>query len=143
MPRTLASTPTLPARAPEGRFHHAGQTAVYASLSEAGAAVAIQMYLGDGVARAVVPMWLDAQLVRDERGNRDASIVWQGIRAAGDPFPTWAFSDAARTACAQAMLYSSRTRPELSHVVVFQPDCLTFLGPISDFSPGSGLQHQG
>jgi hypothetical protein len=98
--------------------------AAYASLSAEGAHVAIQRYLSDGVARRLVPMWLSAGVVADVRGDRAASVVWQDVRAAGAVTPTWAFSDAARRAGAQAMLYSSRSRPELGHVVVFEPGCL-------------------
>lgn len=133
LPKDLAETPEVAAKAPEGRFHHAGQVAAYASLSAEGAAVAIQRYLDDGIPRVLVPMRLVAHRVADERGNTDASIVWQDIRAAGNRSPTWAFSDAARKAGAQAMLYSSRSRPELTHVVVFDPRCLTYVGPTTTF----------
>lgn len=135
LPRLLVDTPAAPANAPQGRFHHSGQVAAYASLSAEGVAVAIGRYLSDGVERVLVPMWLDAECVADERGNRAASVVWQDISEAGDPSPTWAFSDAARQANAQAMLYSSRSRPDLSHVVVFEPSCLTYVGPTSAFAP--------
>lgn len=135
MPRLIADTPAAPANAPQGRFHHSGQVAAYASLSAEGAAVAIKRYLDDEVERVLVPMWLDAECVADERGNRSASVVWQDIWQAGSPSPTWAFSDAARQAGAQAMLYSSRSRPDLSHVVVFQPNCLSYVGPTTEFLP--------
>lgn len=133
LPKAFASTPTIPAQAPEGRFHHSGQIATYASLTAEGAAVAIRRYLGDGVPRGLIPMWLYAERVADIRGNGDASVVWQDIRAAGIPSPTWAFSDAARKAGAQAMLYASRSRPDISHVVVFDTDCLVTVGPATDF----------
>ena len=129
----LAGTPGEPARAPFGRFHHSGQFAAYASLSAEGAAVAIRRYLGDGARRILVPMRLEAARVADRRGNRDASVVWQDRHAKGEPSPTWAFSDEARANGAQAMLYSSRSRPDLSHVVVFERDCLLFIGPITAF----------
>jgi len=45
------------------------------------------------------------------------------------------FSDAARDEGADAMLYSSRSRPELSHVVVFDTTCLFCIGPITAFEP--------
>lgn len=135
LPCDLVSTPTAPARAPEGRFHHSGQVAAYASLSAEGAGVAIRRYLGDGGARQLVPMWLRAERVADLRGVRSASVVWQDMRATGAPSPTWPHSDRARAAGAQAMLYASRTRPELSHVVVFDPDCLTCAGPATGFPP--------
>lgn len=120
----MAGSPARPARSPEGRFHHSGQVAIYASLSEEGTYVAVCRYLEDNAPRVLVPMWLNADKVADERGNADASIVWQDIHAAGERSPTWRYSDAARAAGAQAMLYSSRSRPELSHVVVFVPDIL-------------------
>ena len=136
LPAGLAQdAPASPANAPEGRFHHSGQVAAYASLTAEGAAVAIKRYLADGVARALVRMRLDADRVADERGNREISVVWQDIRAAGHPSPTWAISDAARKSGAQAMLYSSRSRPDLSHVVVFAPECLSYVGPTTGFDP--------
>ena len=135
LPESRAKTPSIPAQAPEGRFHHSGQVAAYASLSVEGVEVAMSRYLGDGVKRVLVPMWLASDQVADERGNHNASIVWQDIRAAGSASPTWLFSDAARDTGADAMLYSSRSRPELSHVVVFDTACLSFIGPITAFEP--------
>ncbi len=125
--------PAKPASAPEGRFHHSGQIAAYASLSAEGATVAIRRYLSDGVERVLVPMWLDAACVVDLRGEAAASIVWQELQAAGAPSPTWAYSDAARESGAQAMLYSSRTRPELSHIVIFDPSRMRIAGQIVPF----------
>ena len=133
LPKAHAETPAMPAQATEGRFQHSGQVAAYASLIAKGAAVAIKRYLTDGTMRAMIPMWLDADRVVDMRGNWDVSIVWQDIRATGMPSPTWAFSDMARDTGAQAMLYSSRSRPDLSHVVVFGTACLAYVGPITDF----------
>ena len=133
LPESRAKTPSIPAQAPEGRFHHSGQVAAYASLSVEGVEVAMRRYLGDGVKRVLVPMWLASNQVVDERGNPKASVVWQDIRAAGSPSPTWLFSDVARDAGADAMLYSSRSRPELSHVVVFDTACLSYIGPSTAF----------
>lgn len=133
LPCNLVPVPTVPAQAPEGRFHHGGQIAAYASLSAEGAGVAIRRYLGDGIVRQLVPMWLEAARVADQRGNPAASVVWQDLRGAGHPAPTWRYSDAARAAGAQALLYSSRSRPDLSHVAVFDPGCLRFVGPVSPF----------
>ena len=135
LPATAAETPAVPAYAPEGRFHHSEQVGAYASLSPEGAAVAIQRYLVDGVPRVLVPMWLNAERVADERGNPAASVIWQDIRASGEFAPTWLVSDAARELGALAMLYSSRSRPDLSHVVVFDPTCLSYVGPTSAFDP--------
>jgi len=135
VPEAQAETPAAPARAPEGRFHHSGQIAAYASLSAEGTIVAIQRYLGDGVRRVLVPMWLQAERVADERGNPAASIVWQDMPGRGARAPTWDVSDAARAQGGQAMLYTSRSRPDLAHVVVFDPSCLSLVGPITAWSP--------
>lgn len=48
-----------------------------------------------------------------------ASIVWQDCVDKGEPAPTWDYSDAARKAGAQGMLYASRSRPDLTHLVLF------------------------
>ncbi|MFT9198743.1 RES family NAD+ phosphorylase [Gluconobacter oxydans] len=133
LPKTLAGNPTVIATAPEGRFHHSGQIAAYASLSAEGASVAIQRYLSDQIERVLIPMRLTAKRVADVRGMPAASVVWQDLRDDGIPSPTWLFSDAARQAGAEAMLYSSRSRPDLSHVVVFKPECLNTFGKASAY----------
>lgn len=135
LPVELLIAPDSPAKAPAGRFHHSGQIASYASLSAEGAAVAMKRYLGDGIERKLVPMRLKCDRVLDKRNDPDASIVWQDIHASGQTSPTWMISDDARSLGAQAMLYTSRSRPDLSHVVVFEPDCLSFVGPVTDFNP--------
>jgi len=136
LPMSLAKTPSIAAKAPVGRFHHSGQVAAYASLSVEGVEVAMRRYLGDGVKRVLVPMWLKSNHVSDQRGNPEASVVWQDMYASGEASPTWVFSDAARDAGADAMLYSSRSRPDLSHVVVFETACLSCIGPVTAFEPG-------
>ena len=60
-------------------------------------------------------------------------MVWQCIYEAGEASPTWLFSDEARDKGADAMLYSSRSWPELSHVVIFDTACLSYIGPITAF----------
>ena len=95
----------------------------------------MRRYLEDGVKRALVPMWLKSDHVIDQRGNPKASVVWQGTYEAGEASPTWLFSDEARDKGADAMLYSSRSRPELSHVVIFDTACLSYIGPITTFEP--------
>ncbi|MBP9183969.1 MAG: RES family NAD+ phosphorylase [Fuscovulum sp.] len=110
-----------PASAPEGRFHHSGQWALYASLTPEGCAVAIRRYLRpDDPPRVVVALRVTGRMV-DLRGRTEASVVWQDGWAAGTPSPTWAFSDAARAAGAQGLLYSSRSRPDLAHLAIFDP----------------------
>lgn len=136
LPKGLAAQPAVPASAPEGRFHHAGQIAAYASLSAEGAIVAIQRYLGDSVERLLISMRLTAMQVADARGMPSASIVWQDLRGAGEQSPTWLVSDEARKLGADAMLYSSRSRPDLSHIVVFKPECLNTFGEASAYIAG-------
>lgn len=109
-----------PVRSPEGRFHHSGQSAIYTSLTPEGTAVAIRRYVApDDPPREVVALTLAPLHVADHRGDPDLSVVWQDIRAAGATAPTWAWSDAARAAGADGLLYSSRSRPDLSHLVLF------------------------
>ncbi|MEX0349019.1 MAG: RES family NAD+ phosphorylase [Paracoccaceae bacterium] len=112
----------VPVTSPEGRFHHSGQAAIYTSLTPEGTAVAIKRYMSpEDAPRLIQPLLIRAQYVADLRGSREASIIWQDIRATGAPSPTWTFSDTARANGVQAMLYSSRSRPELSHLVIFDP----------------------
>lgn len=127
--------PLGPARAPEGRFHHSGQRALYASLSAEGAGVAIARYVAENpVPRIILPLRAHLKTVRDLRAEPDpgrASIVWQDLRAAGAPSPTWSISDGARAAGAEGMIYLSRSRPDLSHIVLF------------DWTPGLTLAQAG
>ncbi len=121
--------PLATVRAPEGRFHHSGQLAIYASLTAEGSAVAIRRYLRDAdPPRVVVPLRVAAQRILDMTGRPALSVVWQDIRALGARSPTWAFSDAARAAGAQGMLYSSRSRPDLTHLVLFDLSPAVVLG---------------
>jgi RES domain-containing protein len=121
----LADAPLAPARAPEGRFHHGGQRALYASLTAEGALVAIRRYVHhDDPPRVIIPLQVTADRITDLRQLPDpsrASVVWQDDRASGAPAPTWALSDAARATGAQGMLYASRSRPDLTHLVLFDP----------------------
>ncbi|WP_170783825.1 RES family NAD+ phosphorylase [Ruegeria lacuscaerulensis] len=110
--------PLAPAKAPEGRFHFAGQTALYASLSAEGAAVAIRRYVGkDDPPRVLQQARITKARLVDLRGQRTASVVWQEMDR---PSPTWQFSEAARAQGADGLIYSSRSRPDLSHLVLFK-----------------------
>jgi RES domain-containing protein len=112
--------PFAPVRAPEGRFHHSGQWAIYTSLTPEGCHVAVARY-GTDVPRDLVALEVTLAACADERGNPAASVVWQdGPR----PALPWRFSDAARAAGAEGMLYSSRSRSELTHLVLFAPSAL-------------------
>lgn len=130
-----------PARHPEGRFHRSGQVALYASLSTEGAGVALRRYVrASDPPRVIVPLQITAQAVDDLRGTPDqaaASAVWQDERASGAPSSTWHFSDRARNSGAQAMLYASRSRPDLSHLVLFEvtPATVRQLAPAKVWQP--------
>ncbi len=116
-----------PVRSPEGRFHHSGQRAIYTSLTPEGCGVALKRYLGEAdAARHIVPLAVSLDRVADLRGRPEACVIWQDARALAHPAPTWALSDKAREQGAQGMLYSSRSRPDLTHLVVFtdQPGAL-------------------
>ncbi|MCE8417994.1 RES family NAD+ phosphorylase [Rhodovulum sulfidophilum] len=125
LPTERAGAPCAPVASPEGRFHRPGEAVLYASLTAEGAGVAIARYLTpDAPARALVPLAVTADRIVDLRAlpaPNPASIVWQDLRASGAPAPTWAFSDAARAEGAEGLLYPSRSRPELSHLVLFDP----------------------
>jgi len=108
---------------PIGRFHHSEQIALYTSCTEEGASVAIKRYLrSDDPARIIVPLLINTEKVYDIRKTKfssQASVVWQEYVAKGESAPTWEYSDTAREAGAQAMLYASRSRPDLTHLVLF------------------------
>lgn len=112
-----------PVPSPIGRFHHSGQVALYTSCTEEGASVAIKRYVkSDDSKRIIVPLRVNAERIYDIRKtdlSNQASMVWQDCVETGKPAPTWQYSDHARKAGAQGMLYSSRSRPDLTHLVLF------------------------
>lgn len=112
-----------PVSSPIGRFHHSGQTALYTSCTQEGAGIAIKRYVSAGdPTRVIVPLQINADRiysVRDSDLSSQASMVWQGHVERGARAPTWAFSDAARQVGAQGMFYASRSRPDLTHLVLF------------------------
>lgn len=112
--------PFAPVRAPEGRFHHSGQWAIYTSLTPEGCHVAIARY-GTDIPRRLVALDVDLAACADARGNPAASVVWQDSPRPALP---WTLSDTARAAGAQGLLYSSRSRPELTHLALFSPAAL-------------------
>lgn len=112
-----------PVDSPIGRFHHGEQVALYTSCTEEGASVAIKRYIKpNDPERIIVPLQVNADRIYDIR-NTDfssrASIVWQDCVEKGKPAPTWSYSDTARKAGAQGILYASRSRPDLTHLVLF------------------------
>ena len=127
---------TRPVPSPEGRFHHDGQPAIYTSLTPEGCGIAIRAYLrADALSRMLVPLTIAAERLVDLRGAGLApSIVWQDIRASGAPSPTWALSDMARARGAQGLLYRSRSRRDLVHLVLFDPAAIRDAGPAQAWS---------
>ena len=127
----------LPVGSPEGRFHHDGQPAIYTSLTPEGCGIAIRRYLrADDAPRVLLPLTVAADRLVDLRGAGAApSVVWQDIRASGAPAPTWALSDAARDRGAQGLLYRSRSRPDLVHLVLFDPAVIRDAGPAEAWYP--------
>ncbi|MBX2837041.1 MAG: RES family NAD+ phosphorylase [Gammaproteobacteria bacterium] len=119
----LSKQTSEPVRSPVGRFHHSGQVALYSSCTEEGAGVAIKRYVkSNDPERIIVPLQVVADRIYDIRRtsfSKSASIVWQNCVEKGEPAPTWRFSDSARNAGAQGMLYASRSRPDLTHLVLF------------------------
>jgi len=122
-----ADDPTAPARASEGRFHYGDQAAIYTSLTPEGARVAIRRFLAAGdPPRVITPLEVSAfrvldlrRAARNDAGVPPTSVVWQGQREQGLRATTWDISDNARRLGAQGILYSSRTRPDLNHLVLF------------------------
>jgi hypothetical protein len=112
-----------PAISPIGRFHYSEQIALYTSCTQEGAGVAITRYIKpDERERIIVPLQISADRIYDIREtdlSSRASMVWQEYVEKGKPAPTWVFSDTARKAGAQGMFYASRSRPELTHLVLF------------------------
>ena len=115
---------------PEGRLHHDGQPALYASPTPETAAVAIDIYLKpDDPDRVMIPLLLtDARLadLRDPVTCRALgidptwpSVPWAAERAAGNPATSWRASDAVRAAGADGIIYASRRVPERWHIVLF------------------------
>lgn len=70
-----AGDPTQVARAPEGRFHHNGQTAIYTSLTPQGARIAIAAYIkAIDPPRLLVPLEVEV-IVRDQRAVPDPTAA--------------------------------------------------------------------
>jgi RES domain-containing protein len=115
---------------PEGRFHHDGQPAFYASPTPETAAIAIDIYLRPGDAdRLMVPLQLRDAKMADLRDLKTCaalgidpkwpSVPWADERANGKPATSWRASDAVRASGADGMIYASRRAPERWHVVLF------------------------
>ena len=119
-----------PAQSPEGRFHHAGQQAMYLSETPEGCHVAMAYYARAGdPEKTVFALRLDDAQILDLRDTAqcarlgidptNANARWQNERAEGLQASTWEISDAARRAGADGLLSPSRSRPELTHLTLF------------------------
>lgn len=116
---------------PEGRFHHSGQPALYASPTQVGAAVAVKTYLRpDDKPRVIIGLQVDAAEVLDLRDHavtawlgiapETPSVPWHDERAKGKPATSWLASDAVRKSGACGMIYASRKQPQRWHLVLFR-----------------------
>jgi RES domain-containing protein len=116
---------------PEGRFHHHMQPALYASPSEASAAIAIDIYVkGGDEPRVIIPLQVSSARMADLRDARtcDAlgidprwpSVPWADERAAGLPATSWKAADIVRKTAADGMIYASRRVPSRWHIVLFR-----------------------
>jgi RES domain-containing protein len=119
-----------PARAPEGRWHHGGQRALYLSGSPEGCQVALKVYLReDDGPRAIYPLEVRATRVvdlrrADVRADLGTSLdqmhaFWADLQAQGEPSPTWTLGDRLRDMGADGLLTPSRSRPDLTHLTLF------------------------
>ncbi len=95
------------ARQPEGRFHHDGQRALYASPTREAGAVAIDScYRAGDPPRVILPLALENARLLDFRdpetsaalglAGDETTVNWRDDRAAGLPARSWRASDAAR-----------------------------------------------
>ncbi|RYG90687.1 RES domain-containing protein [Loktanella sp. IMCC34160] len=120
-----------PAGAPEGRWHHSGQTCLYLSATPEGCRVAMKVYLQeDDPPRAVFPVKVTATVVTDLRTEAvrealgialaDIHVFWAKIASAGQRPATWSISDRLRDAGFDGILTPSRSRPDLTHLSLFR-----------------------
>ena len=97
------------------------------------AAAAMRRYLRpDDPPRVIRPLAVEAQRILDlsrSGAGTPVASVWQDRRRDGERPATWDISDRARADGAQGMLYPSRTRPDLLHLMLFTADVLRTDGP--------------
>ncbi len=131
MEKRRASEVLAPARAPEGRFHHSAQRALYLSETAEGTRVAMAYYArpGDPEQVAIALELTNANVVdlqdplHCERIGIDpahAQTRWQKERANGKRASTWNISDKARELGADGMLYPSSSSKGITHLVLFR-----------------------
>ncbi|SMR83243.1 RES domain-containing protein [Aliiroseovarius halocynthiae] len=120
-----------PASAPFGRWHTEGQKALYLSGTPEGCRVALNVYLRkDDPERGIYPLRVINAQVADLRDPETRAAYsapldeiharWADLRAEGLNSPTWRVSDRARAAGLDGILTPSRSRPDLTHLTLFQ-----------------------
>ena len=120
-----------PAGAPVGRWHYDGQSALYLSETPDGCRIATKIYRKrEDPQRYIYPFRVENALVVDMRDPevrsalgvslRDIHVRWPDLHANGHSSPTWALSDKIRSTGATGLLSPSRSRPDLTHLTLFQ-----------------------
>ncbi|MPT47444.1 MAG: RES domain-containing protein [Sphingobium sp.] len=119
------------AAAPEGRYHHDGQKALYMSPDAGWAWNAAKVHARSGnqapfvqqliVQRAYVVDIRDAAAC-DMLGisSADSDVPWQPQLLTGQRPSTWNISDKARAVGADGLIYTARTAPYRWHLVLFR-----------------------
>lgn len=120
-----------PARAPAGRWHYDNQPALYLSGSPEGCRVALKVYLRpEDPKRGIFPIRISDARVMDLRLARtrhalgvsleDIHVFWAELIKTGATPPTWKIADQARNMRLDGLLTPSRSRPDLTHLTLFQ-----------------------
>lgn len=123
-----------PAGAPNGRWHHDGQNALYLSGSPEGCQVALRAYVKPtDPSRGIFPFQTRAARVVDLRSPptreqlqvklNDLHVFWANLHAAGKTSPTWELADRLRASGVNGVLTPSRSRPDLTHLTLFHWNC--------------------
>ncbi len=120
-----------PVRSIEGRSHYGRQRTMYLSETPEGCEIATKIYRrNDDPLRGIFPLLVNEARIVDlrdieatealgiDRTHRQAN--WQEIRKQGLPSPTWEISDRVRTLGLDGMLYESRSKPSLTHLILFR-----------------------
>ncbi|WP_461405302.1 RES family NAD+ phosphorylase [Falsiruegeria mediterranea] len=120
-----------PARAPQGRWHHSGQKALYLSQTPEGCQVALRVYVQpQDPPRAIFPFAVENATVADLRSHQarelwsvsldDIHAFWAELHAKGEVSPTWHLGDRLRAQGLDGLLTPSRSRPDLTHLSLFR-----------------------
>ena len=120
-----------PAGAPQGRWHHKGQKALYLSQTPEGCQVALRVYVNPrDPPRAIFPFVVTNAQVADLRqpetrkawntSLNDIHAFWAGLHAKDEASPTWRLGDQLRAKGLDGLLTPSRSRPDLTHLTLFR-----------------------